>query len=197
MRAPIRRCPLASPRFVSGQRRAITTSPQPHPVEWLIIEWPKDEAEPTKYWLSTLAGRHVSRSPCRLHQAALAHRARLRGVEERTRPRPVRRPRLARLPSSRQPLHRGLRILSSRTSRLSPLRPLASQETCRSRSYAIPTLRQSVRNGMWRIRLLRFGSGCLSPSPERSFVVRAVKRRHVAGTSFAVCDAVELGPVLN
>lgn len=28
---------------------------QPHPVEWLIIEWPKDEAEPTKYWLSTLA----------------------------------------------------------------------------------------------------------------------------------------------
>jgi len=40
--------------------------------------------------------------------------------------------------------------------------------------------------------LLRFGSGCLSPSPERSFVVRAVKRRHVAGTSFAVCDAVEL-----
>ena len=22
--------------------------------EWLLIEWPKDEAEPTKYWLSTL-----------------------------------------------------------------------------------------------------------------------------------------------
>ena len=27
---------------------------QPHPEEWLIIEWPKDEPEPTKYWLSTL-----------------------------------------------------------------------------------------------------------------------------------------------
>lgn len=26
----------------------------PHPVEWLLIEWPKGEAEPTKYWLSTL-----------------------------------------------------------------------------------------------------------------------------------------------
>jgi SRSO17 transposase len=24
------------------------------PEEWLLIEWPKDEAEPTKYWLSTL-----------------------------------------------------------------------------------------------------------------------------------------------
>jgi SRSO17 transposase len=25
-----------------------------HPEEWLLIEWPKGEAEPTKYWLSTL-----------------------------------------------------------------------------------------------------------------------------------------------
>jgi SRSO17 transposase len=28
---------------------------EPHPEEWLLIEWPKREAEPTKYWLSTLA----------------------------------------------------------------------------------------------------------------------------------------------
>ena len=26
----------------------------PRPQEWLLIEWPKGEAEPTKYWLSTL-----------------------------------------------------------------------------------------------------------------------------------------------
>jgi SRSO17 transposase len=26
----------------------------PHPEEWLLIEWPKGEPEPTKYWLSTL-----------------------------------------------------------------------------------------------------------------------------------------------
>lgn len=26
----------------------------PHPVEWLLIEWPDGEAEPAKYWLSTL-----------------------------------------------------------------------------------------------------------------------------------------------
>jgi SRSO17 transposase len=24
------------------------------PEEWLLIEWPKGEAEPTKYWFSTL-----------------------------------------------------------------------------------------------------------------------------------------------
>jgi len=27
---------------------------QSRPEEWLLIEWPEDEAQPTKYWLSTL-----------------------------------------------------------------------------------------------------------------------------------------------
>jgi SRSO17 transposase len=27
---------------------------EPHPEEWLLIEWPATESEPTKYWLSTL-----------------------------------------------------------------------------------------------------------------------------------------------
>jgi SRSO17 transposase len=27
---------------------------KPHPVEWLIVEWPNGEAAPSKYWLSTL-----------------------------------------------------------------------------------------------------------------------------------------------
>jgi SRSO17 transposase len=27
---------------------------EPRPEEWLLIEWPEDEAEPTKYWFSTL-----------------------------------------------------------------------------------------------------------------------------------------------
>jgi SRSO17 transposase len=29
-------------------------SSQPRPEEWLLIEWPKEEKAPTKYWLSTL-----------------------------------------------------------------------------------------------------------------------------------------------
>jgi SRSO17 transposase len=28
---------------------------EPHDEEWLLIEWPKGESEPTKYWLSTLS----------------------------------------------------------------------------------------------------------------------------------------------
>jgi SRSO17 transposase len=31
-----------------------TWKSQPHPEEWLLIEWPQSESEPTKYWLSTL-----------------------------------------------------------------------------------------------------------------------------------------------
>lgn len=27
---------------------------EPHPKEWLLIEWPRGESEPTKYWVSTL-----------------------------------------------------------------------------------------------------------------------------------------------
>jgi SRSO17 transposase len=27
---------------------------EPRPEEWLLVEWPKEESEPTKYWLSTL-----------------------------------------------------------------------------------------------------------------------------------------------
>jgi SRSO17 transposase len=27
---------------------------EPHPAEWLLMEWPVGESEPTKYWLSTL-----------------------------------------------------------------------------------------------------------------------------------------------
>ena len=28
---------------------------RPHAEEWLLIEWPRGEAEPTKYWLATMA----------------------------------------------------------------------------------------------------------------------------------------------
>jgi len=35
---------------------------EPHPEEWLLIEWPKQESEPTKYWLSTLPEKTSLRS---------------------------------------------------------------------------------------------------------------------------------------
>ncbi len=35
---------------------------EPHPEEWLLIEWPKNESEPTKYWLSTLSAKTPRKS---------------------------------------------------------------------------------------------------------------------------------------
>ena len=49
--------PLAS-RFARVRIRAAHRDywlPEPRPEEWLLIEWPEGEAEPAKYWLSTLA----------------------------------------------------------------------------------------------------------------------------------------------
>jgi SRSO17 transposase len=50
------RKPLRS-RFAAVRVRAAHRdywSSEPRPEEWLLIEWPKQEAEPTKCWLSTL-----------------------------------------------------------------------------------------------------------------------------------------------
>jgi SRSO17 transposase len=47
----------------------------PRPEEWLLIEWPKKESEPTKYWLSTL--------PAQTPPKALAKMAKHRWIIER------------------------------------------------------------------------------------------------------------------
>src|SRR5271163_2077232 len=43
---------FAAVRIRPATRDGKLTAPQP--LEWLLIEWPEDEREPTKYWLSTL-----------------------------------------------------------------------------------------------------------------------------------------------
>jgi SRSO17 transposase len=48
---------------------------EPYPEEWLLIEWPTGEAEPTKYWLSTL--------PPDIALADLVHMAKHRWIIER------------------------------------------------------------------------------------------------------------------
>ena len=48
---------------------------EPHAEEWLLIEWPKDEAEPTKYWFSTL--------PAMTPLTELVHLAKHRWIIER------------------------------------------------------------------------------------------------------------------
>ena len=42
------------PPFAYARLIGITEKAEPHAEEWLLIEWPRGEAEPTKYWISTL-----------------------------------------------------------------------------------------------------------------------------------------------
>ena len=39
---------------------------EPYPEEWLLIEWPKNEPEPTKYWLSTVPAKTSRKSLVKL-----------------------------------------------------------------------------------------------------------------------------------
>jgi SRSO17 transposase len=48
---------------------------EPYPEEWLLIEWPKKESAPTKYWLSTL--------PVKTSRKALVKMAKHRWIIER------------------------------------------------------------------------------------------------------------------
>jgi SRSO17 transposase len=48
---------------------------EPHPEEWLLIEWPAGEKEPTKYWLSTM--------PADIPLVELVHMAKHRWIIER------------------------------------------------------------------------------------------------------------------
>jgi SRSO17 transposase len=63
-----------SSRFARWRVRPVTGAAQPAQ-EWLLIEWPADEAEPTKYWLSTL--------PADISVEALVDRTKLRWRIER------------------------------------------------------------------------------------------------------------------
>ena len=65
-------------RFVASRVRPANRDywrAEPHAEEWLLIEWPPDETEPTKYWLSTL--------PADTPLVELVHMAKHRWIIER------------------------------------------------------------------------------------------------------------------
>jgi SRSO17 transposase len=147
-----------SSRFAAVRLRPASRDHQraaPHPVEWLVIEWPEGEAQPTKYWLSTL--------PEDVDIKGLIDIIKLRWRIERDYEELKSELGLAQFEG------RGWRgfhhhaslciaaygIPASRKSSLSPLSPLASRKTCRFRSYSTLTRHRSVRNDTWKTRLQR------------------------------------------
>ena len=89
------------------------------------------------------ARRHSHRRSRRHGQIALAHRARLRGTEKRTRLGPFRRTKLARLPSPRNPVHRRLWFPHPRTSGDSPLKLPATRNVSLIRPSQTPRRHRS------------------------------------------------------
>ena len=78
--------------------------------EWLIAEWPDGHDEPTDYWISNLPADTDARAARAAGAAALEDRARLQAAQGRARPRPLRRPLLARLVPPHRAGHRRPRL---------------------------------------------------------------------------------------
>jgi SRSO17 transposase len=85
------------------------------PLEWLLIEWPAHEQEPSKYVMSTLPTRtHPDQRTGRRCLSTLAHRAWLPGLEAGLRLGPLRGTGLARIPPPCQSEHCRIRVPDDR-----------------------------------------------------------------------------------
>jgi SRSO17 transposase len=73
------------------------------PEQWLIVEWPPDANEPTKYWLSNMDTRTPPKTPGTPREDPLASRTRPPRTQDRPRLGSLRRPLLHRLAPPRHP----------------------------------------------------------------------------------------------
>ena len=139
---------------------------------------------------------HPHRGPGRHGQIALAHRARLRGTEKRTRPRPFRGAKLARLPSSRNPVHRRLWFPHPRTSGDSPLWRPAARNVSPIPASQTPRRRRSDPNDTSKTRSRPSDDSSQSPLPETSCAARVAKPCDHNSPIGGHRDTVELGACL-
>ena len=91
--------------------------------EWLIIEWPAGEEAPSDYWLSNLPDDSEPRAARPARPPALDDRTRLPPAQGRARTRPLRRPKLPRLPPPLRARHLRARLPHARSA--SPESPAA------------------------------------------------------------------------
>ena len=74
---------------------------EPHAEEWLLIEWPRGEAEPTKYWISTLPQNTKLKGRC-LYRGSVARNSSTTGCVVPCSPKNCRRISLS-IPTTSQP----------------------------------------------------------------------------------------------
>jgi SRSO17 transposase len=126
---------------------------EPHAEEWLLIEWPRGEAEPTKYWVSTL--------PPATKLKALIKMAKQRWIIERDYEELKQELGLGQVPPSRYAVHCGLWVPGSRADPFFPLCPRRSSWIrCLRAGSRLPPARVagSVPSGITHTRLPRCAS---------------------------------------
>ena len=98
---------------------------EPRAEEWLLIEWPRGESEPTKYWLSTLPETMLDPDLVRLAKLRWRIERDYQELKDELGPGSLRGARLAGLPSSRRALYRRVCLPRGRARDSFPPAPLA------------------------------------------------------------------------
>ena len=138
---------------------------------------------------------HVLRAHDRHHHDALAHRARLPGAQAGGRARPFRRAKLARVPSSRDHVHRRLWIPSRRKRRFSPLgasHRISPRKTCPFPRLPTQRLPRSGLSAMSRTPSQRSDAASMSASSRSCRAALAAPDPCKPGLDAGTRDAVRL-----
>ena len=162
--------------------------------EWLLIEWPKGESEPTKYWLSTL--------PQNIAFADLVDFAKLRWRIERDYQELKQEVGLGHFEGRgwRGFHHHATLCIAAygfycRAGDDPPLsKPFRQDvpETCRSRRLPTPRRRRCGPNAMFRTRSPLCAAASSPPSSKRCRDAHAAQRRSSDDHDRKLCDAVRL-----
>jgi SRSO17 transposase len=183
---------FARQRVRPAHRDTLLTEPRAE--EWLLIEWPPEEAEPTKYWFATL--------PEDIAFERLVDVAKLRWRIERDYQELKQElglgdyeGRVARLPPPCHPLYCRLRLFDRRTRRHPPLWTtflLAALGICHSRRLPTQRRRRSDPNGTSPTRSQQSEGASSSRSPRPCRDALAAIRRSGRRREFLITDAVRL-----
>ncbi len=139
------------------------------PEEWLLIEWPKGEKEPTKYWLSTVPEKIAFAQFVDLVKLRWRIERDYQDLKQEVGLRSLRGPWLAGLSPPRITMHRRIRIADLRKGDDSPLSTSFHRVvpgTCLSQGLQTQRLCHYVPNDTFRTPLRRCADASSSPSSQ-------------------------------
>ena len=135
-RAPRTNCGRVLPLCASARRIATTGEAEPHPEEWLLIEWPKRRIRTDQILAIHPAGQTSLKDLVKMAKHRWIIERDYRGTQAGTGTGSLRRTRLARISPSRHTVHRGLWVPCGRAEPFFPLSPRRQSWTISPRAAA-------------------------------------------------------------